>query len=153
MNEKGEWSAKAVADIGDPAKMPLPLDISISSDDRFIWASTFLDGTTHLFDVSNPHEPKEVYSERIGSQLNMVSQSWDGKRVYFSTSLLANWDKKGEENEQFVKLYHWDGKKLKHQWTVDFIEQKLGRAHQMRFGSAALYASQGADSDPSVALR
>ena len=153
MNEKGEWSARAVADIGDPAKVPLPVDISISSDDRFIWASTFMDGTTHLFDVSNPHEPKEIYSEKIGSQLNMVSQSWDGKRVYFSTSLLANWDKKGEENEQFVKLYHWDGKKLKHQWTVDFIEQKLGRAHQMRFGSAALYASQGADSDPSVALR
>ena len=52
-----------------------------------------------------------------------------------------------------MKLYHWDGNKLKHQWTVDFIEQKLGRAHQMRFGSAALYASQGADSNPSVALR
>jgi selenium-binding protein 1 len=153
MNDKGEWSAKAVADIGDPAKVPLPVDISISSSDGFLWVDTFLDGTTHLFDVSNPREPVEIYTEKIGSQVNMVSQSWDGKRLYFSSSLLANWDKKGDENEQFVKLYHWDGKKLKHQWTVDFIEQKLGRAHQMRFGSAALYASQGADSDPSVALR
>jgi hypothetical protein len=23
----------------------------------------------------------------------MVSESWDGKRVYFTSSLLANWDK------------------------------------------------------------
>ena len=48
--------------------------------------------------------------------------------------------------------YHWDGKELKHVWTVDFIEQKLGRAHQMRFGSYALYASFGTDTEPSPAL-
>ncbi len=137
----GAWSAKAVADIGDPAKVPLPVDISISADDRTLWVNTFLDGTTRLFDISDPHHPKEIFSERIGTQVNMVSQSWDGKRVYFSSSLLANWDKKGEENEQFVKLYHWDGEKLAHQWTVDFIEQKLGRAHQMRFGAGSLYSS------------
>ena len=71
----------------------------------------------------------------------MVSQSWDGARTYFSSSLLANWDKKGDENDQFVKLYRWNGKELDHVWTVDFIEQKLGRAHQMRFGAYALYGS------------
>ncbi|MBW2394183.1 MAG: selenium-binding protein [Deltaproteobacteria bacterium] len=152
LDEHGEWSASEVADIGDPSKIPLPVDISISSDDRFLWADTFLDGTAHLFDVTNPREPKEVYSKKIGSQVNMVSQSWDGKRVYFSSSLLANWDKKGEENEQFVKLYLWDGKELKHQWTIDFIKEKLGRAHQMRFGSAALYASPTTEHDVSVAL-
>lgn len=152
LDEHGEWNASAVADIGDPAKIPLPVDISISSDDRFLWADTFMDGTARLFDITNPREPKEVYSKKIGSQLNMVSQSWDGKRVYFSSSLLANWDKKGEENEQFVKLYLWDGKQLQHQWTIDFIEQKLGRAHQMRFGSAALYAVPATEHDVSVAL-
>ena len=35
----------------------------------------------------------------------MVSQSWDGKRVYFTSSLLANWDKKGADNEQFLRSY------------------------------------------------
>ena len=35
----------------------------------------------------------------------MVSQTWDGKRVYFTSSLLANWDKKGKDDEQFLKAY------------------------------------------------
>ena len=39
----------------------------------------------------------------------MVSQSWDGKRFYYTSSLLANWDKAGADNEQFLKAYTWDG--------------------------------------------
>ncbi len=152
MDENNDWSATAVADIGVPDQIPLPVDISISSDDQLLWVDTFLDGTTRLFDISDPHQPKQIYSKKIGSQVNMVSQSWDGERVYFSSSLLANWDKKGPENEQFVKLYHWDGKELKHAWTVDFIEQKLGRAHQMRFGSRALYAQPAGDAPPPTAI-
>ena len=35
----------------------------------------------------------------------MVSQTWDGKRVYFTSSLLANWDKNGEDDEQFLKAF------------------------------------------------
>lgn len=137
---KGEWQAKPVADIGDPKKIPLPVDISISKDDKHLWVNTFMDGKTRLFDISDPHSPKQVYEKKIGEQLNMVSQSWDGKRVYYSTSLLANWDKKGAANEQFVKAYDWDGKELKHRFTVDFNKQGLGRAHQMRFGSSKLYS-------------
>ena len=63
----------------------------------------------------------------------MVSQSWDGKRVYFTSSLLANWDKKGEDNEQFLRAYDWDGKELKQSFEVDFAKEKLGRAHHMKF--------------------
>ncbi len=137
----GAWKAEAVADIGDPSKVPLPVDISISADDNELWVNTFMDGTSRLFDISDPHHPKQVYSKKIGAQVNMVSQSWDGERVYYSTSLLANWDKKGKDNEQFVKAYDWDGKALKHKFTIDFIAQKLGRAHLMRFGSSSLYSS------------
>ena len=36
----------------------------------------------------------------------MISQSWDGKRVYIASSLLANWDKGGADNEQFVRALH-----------------------------------------------
>ena len=139
-NDKGEWNAEAVADIGDPSKVPLPVDISITSDDQQLWVNTFMDGTTRLFDISDPFKPKQVYSKKIGRQLNMVSQSWDGKRVYYSTSLLANWDKKGEDNEQFLKAYDWDGKELKHRFTLDFVKEGLGRAHQMRFGASGLYS-------------
>jgi hypothetical protein len=33
-HDKGQWQSKAVADIGDPSKIPLPVDISIQSDDQ-----------------------------------------------------------------------------------------------------------------------
>jgi selenium-binding protein 1 len=69
--------------------------------------------------------------------VNMVSQSWDGKRVYITSSLLANWDKKGKDDEQFLKLFAWDGKELTEKWKVDFYQLKLGRAHHMKFGAAA----------------
>jgi selenium-binding protein 1 len=140
-DEAGEWQAKAVADIGDPAKIPLPVDISLSADDSTLFVDSFLDGTVRVFDVSDPHNPKQVYEQVIGRQLNMVSQSWDGTRVYFTSSLLANWDKKGEDNEQFLKAYDWDGKKLEHRFTVDFNAQRLGRPHIMRFGAKSLYSS------------
>ena len=132
---KGEWQAKAVADIGDPAKTPLPVDMSISADSKGLWVNTFMDGTTRYFDLSNPEAPKQTYAKKTGSQVNMVSQSWDGKRVYVSSSLLAKWDKGGKDDEQFVKLYGWDGKELTELFNVDFYKLKLGRAHHMKLGS------------------
>jgi methanethiol oxidase len=139
---KSEWQAKAVANIGEPSKVPLPVDISISSDDKLLWVNTFMDGNTRAFDISNPEKPVQVYEKHIGAQVNMVSSSWDGKRLYYTTSLLANWDKKGKDNEQFLKLYHWENKELKEQFAIDFHAEKLGRPHQMRFGARSLYAGR-----------
>jgi selenium-binding protein 1 len=138
-DKNGEWQAKEVADIGDPAKVPLPVAITFSTDDKTLWVDSFMDGTVRAYDVTDPHKPKEIYSKQIGSQLNMVSQSWDGKRLYFTSSVLARWDKKGADNEQFFKAYTWDGKALNEQFTLDFTKLGLGRAHIMRFGSASLY--------------
>lgn len=138
-DENGEWQAKAVADIGDPSKIPLPVDISISSDDKGLWVNTFMDGKTRYFDISDVDHPVQTYEKQIARQVNMVSSSWDGKREYFTSSLLANWDKKGEDNEQFFKAYSWNGDKLEQQFEIDFIAEKLGRAHQMRFGAYSLY--------------
>lgn len=135
-----EWHAKEVADIGDPSKVPLPVDISITADDTGMWVQTFMDGKTRYFDITDPHNPVQKYEHVIGSQVNMISQSWDGKRAYFTTSLLGNWDKTGKDDEQWFKLYHWNGNKLEHQFTIDFYELKLGRAHQMRFGAYSLYS-------------
>ena len=136
-DDKNEWQAKAVADVGDPSKIPLPVDISISSDASSLWVNTFMDGTARLFDLANPEAPEQAYAKKIGAQVNMVSQSWDGKRVYFTTSLLANWDKKGAENEQFLKAYSWDGKELREDFVVDFHKEGLGRAHHMKFTARA----------------
>jgi selenium-binding protein 1 len=140
-DDKGEWQGKEVADIGVPSEIPLPVDISISSDDKMLWVDSFMDGKVRAFDISDPFHPKPIYEKTIGSQLNMVSQSWDGKRFYFTSSLLANWDKKGEKNEQFLKAYEWNGKELVHKFTVDFHKENLGRSHIMRFGAYALYDS------------
>jgi selenium-binding protein 1 len=140
-DKQGEWQAKEVADIGDPSKIPLPVDISIQSDDNLLWVNTFMDGKTRAFDISDPFNPKQVYEKTIGKQVNMVSSSWDGKRLYYTSSLLANWDKKGENNDQFFKSYTWDGKQLKPQFSIDFIAANLGRPHQMRFGAYSLYSN------------
>jgi selenium-binding protein 1 len=138
----GGWQAKAVADIGDPSQIPLPVDISIQSDDNLLWVNTFMDGKTRGFDISDPFNPKQIYEKQIAKQVNMVSSSWDGKRLYYTSSLLANWDKKATDNAQFLKLYHWDGQQMTLKFSIDFIKEKLGRAHQMRFGAYALYAKK-----------
>ncbi|WP_284155034.1 selenium-binding protein SBP56-related protein [Sulfuricystis thermophila] len=132
-DEKGEWQAHEVGTIGNPSEIPLPVDISITSDGKGMWINTFMDGTTRYWDFSDPMKPIEVYKKKIGSQVNMVSQSYDGKRIYFTSSLLANWDKKGQDDEQFLKMYYWDGKELKLGFAIDFYKEKLGRAHHMKF--------------------
>jgi selenium-binding protein 1 len=134
-NADGQWQAKEVATIGDPAKIPLPVDISITADAKGLWVNTFMDGTTHYFDMSNPEQPKETYHLHTGSQVNMISQSWDGKRLYITSSLLAHWDKKGADNEQFLRAYRWDGHALTPAFTVDFTKEKLGRPHHMKFSA------------------
>lgn len=141
-DKKGEWQAKAVADIGDASLIPLPVDISISADDSLLWVDTWNDGLARLFDISDPFNPVEIQQTKIGSQVNMISQSWDGERVYFTSSLLANWDKveavEGEDL-QYFKAYSWDGSALKQQFSIDFIDAKLGLPHQMRFGAYSLF--------------
>jgi selenium-binding protein 1 len=138
----GTFEAKAVGDIGDPAKIPLPVDISLSADDQTLFVNTFMDGSCRVYNVADPTKPTLIHEQKIGAQVNMVSQSWDGKRVYFTSSLLANWDKKGEANEQFLKAYTWDGKTLKPAFAVDFYKENLGRPHIMHFGQEQFYKNQ-----------
>jgi len=147
-----KWHAKKVADIGDASKIPLPVDISISADDKHLWVNTWNDGMVHLFDISDPHAPTQVFEKQIGEQVNMVSQSWDGDRVYFTSSLLANWDKTESTGAdlQYFKLYSWDGKDLTPGFHIDFLAEGLGAPHQMRFGAYALYGLRPPTSGSSV---
>jgi len=130
---QGEWQAHNVGTIGNPADIPLPVDISITNDGKGLWINTFMDGTSRFWDFSDRMHPKELYKKKIGSQVNMVSQSYDGKRVYYTSSLLGNWDKKGADDEQYLKMFYWDGKELKEGFSLDFYKEKLGRAHHMKF--------------------
>jgi len=145
LDDDGEWQAQAVGDIGDAAKIPLPVDISIANNDTRLWVNTWNDGMTRLYDITDPHNVKQIYQKKIGEQVNMVSQSWDGERVYYTSSLLANWDKTNPQGPdlQYLKAYDWDGRELKEKFTIDFFAEKLGAPHQMRFGAYALYGNKG----------
>lgn len=136
-DDQGEWQVKETATVGGEGGV-LPVDISLSADDRTLFVSCFGEGKCRVFDVSNPHQPRQIYEKQIGTQVNMVSQSWDGKRVYFTSSLLARWDKQGDDNEQFLRAYTWNGKELKPAFELDFTALKLGRPHQMLFGSTKI---------------
>jgi len=143
-DKQGEWQAEKVGDIGDASKIPLPVDISIFADDSRLWVNTWNDGMARLYDISDPHNAKQIYSKKIGDQVNMVSQSWDGERVYFTSSLLRNWDKQAPAGPDlhYLKIYDYDGAELKEVLALDFIAAKLGSPHQMRFGAYSLYGKK-----------
>ena len=65
-------------------------------------------------------------------------------RIYFTTSLLANWDKgdvpEVEGPPQFFKAYDQVDNDLVLKFTIDFAKEKLGMPHQMRFGAYSLYS-------------
>jgi selenium-binding protein 1 len=148
--DDGTFEAVELADIGDPAKVPLPVDISLSSDDRFLFVDSFMDGMLRVFDVSDPRNAHVVFEKKIGAQLNMVSQSWDGKRLYFTTSLLANWDGTAGADEQFLKAFAWDAEALTltPKFEIDFSKEGLGRPHIMNFGQLDFYSGRVATTVP-----
>lgn len=78
-------------------------------DDRFLYVSCWGTGEMKQFDVSDPANPRQVGSVRLGGIVDrpphpampdaplaggpqMVEVSRDGKRVYFTNSLYGAWD-------------------------------------------------------------
>jgi selenium-binding protein 1 len=151
--EDGSYEAVKSADIGTREEQPLlAVDISLSADDRFLFVDTFMDGKVRVFDVTDPRNAKQVYERKIGEQVNMVSQSWDGKRLYFTSSLLANWDGTGHEDEQYLRAFTWDGKQLHPTFEIDFAAEKLGRPHLMRFGQLDFWTGRAVGVEQAGAL-
>jgi selenium-binding protein 1 len=88
---------------------PLVSDIDLSVDDRFLYVSCWGTGEMRQYEVSDPFKPKLTGSVHLGGivrrtphpktgkPLNggpqMVEISRDGRRVYFTNSLYAPWDK------------------------------------------------------------
>ena len=122
----GKWTHKNIAEIGPN----IPVDISIAPDDSKIYVNSYGDGTLRVYDVTNPFEGKLIHQVKLGDQANMVSTSWDGQRVYSTSSLLSQWDKPGD---QWLKAFAWEDGKLVPKFTTDF--NGVGRAHIMNFGS------------------
>jgi selenium-binding protein 1 len=132
---------------------PLITDISLSVDDRDLYVSCWGTGELKRFDVSNPRQPRETASVRLGGivertahaadpsrPLNggpqMVETSRDGRRVYLTNSLYASWDAQFYPegiDGWLVKLDAGEDGSL----TVDpgvFAEFSGERPHQVRLG-------------------
>jgi selenium-binding protein 1 len=86
---------------------PLITDIDLSVDDRYLYVSCWGIGELKRYDVSDPANPVEAGSVRIGGIVGrsphpaagavnggpqMVEVSRDGRRVYLTNSLYASWD-------------------------------------------------------------
>ena len=88
---------------------PIITDIDLSVDDRFLYVSCWGTGELKQYDVSDPAQPHEVGSVRLGGivaraahpsapdvpllgGLQMVEISCDGRRAYFTNSLYGAWD-------------------------------------------------------------
>ena len=119
----GDWAVKKIIEIpaepADPDNLPPALkdfkavppfitDIDLSVDDKFLYVSCWATGEMRQYDVSDPHNPKQTGSVRIGGIVGrtphpsspkplsggpqMVEVSRDGRRVYFTNSLYKAWD-------------------------------------------------------------
>jgi selenium-binding protein 1 len=114
--ENGRWGVRKVIEIpAEPADAsqlppalqpfgavpPLITDINLSLDDRFLYVSCWGTGEFRQYDVSDPFNPRQTGSVRLGgivsdNELNggpqMVELSRDGRRAYVTNSLYASWD-------------------------------------------------------------
>src|SRR5262245_6466125 len=62
----GRFAATAVADIADPSKTPLPVDISLSADDRYLFVVTFLEGSCRVFGGEGTTNTKLLRLRELG---------------------------------------------------------------------------------------
>ena len=92
---------------GFGAVPPLITDISLSVDDQDLYVSCWGTGELKRFDVSDPRQPRETGSVRLGGIVSkaahpasgplnggpqMVETSRDGRRIFLTNSLYAAWD-------------------------------------------------------------
>jgi len=86
---------------------PLVTDIALSVDDSTLYVSCWGTGEIKRYDVTDPSNPRETGSVRLGGIVGraphpaagpvnggpqMVELSRDGRRVYLTNSLYASWD-------------------------------------------------------------
>ncbi|MFF5991026.1 selenium-binding family protein [Prauserella flavalba] len=88
---------------------PLVSDINLSVDDRFLYVSCWGTGELKQYDVTDPENPREAGSIRLGGIVGrvphpsakdeplaggpqMVEVSRDGRRIYVTNSLYGSWD-------------------------------------------------------------
>jgi len=130
---------------------PLITDIGLSVDDQWLYVSCWGTGELKRFDVSDPRNPRETGSVRLGGIVEraahpaagplkggpqMLEVSRDGRRVFLTNSLYASWDQQFYPegiDGWLVKLDAGEDGGL----SVDpevYVEFHGERPHQVRLG-------------------
>ena len=73
-DDKGEWQAKEVAPISEVKGGVLPVDISLSADDKTLFVSCFGDGKCRVFNVSDPQKPKQIYEKQLDGEITTTNE-------------------------------------------------------------------------------
>ncbi|MHC5536765.1 selenium-binding protein SBP56-related protein [Singulisphaera rosea] len=124
---EGSYEFKKVASTG-----ALPADLRQSPDDRYLFVSCFGDNLLQQWDVADPDAPKLVSTVSPGVQPNMMHNTFDGKRMYVTNSLLSTLDHAGRF---WIRLVHIgpDGMKVDPFFNVDLNHLPTGpaRGHDM----------------------
>jgi selenium-binding protein 1 len=129
----GSFEAVEIADIGDPKQTPLPVDISLSADDKRLFVDTFMDGKVRVFDVSQPRAPKQIYG-KVGPQV-VWFRSPDGKRPTSHDPLARGRPAATTRTSRSSA----GTEAAAPRFEIDFQKQQLGRPHIMNFGQKGLY--------------
>ncbi|MDY6765105.1 MAG: selenium-binding family protein [Halobacteria archaeon] len=160
-----EWKAEKVIDFEpqehedwDMPVPPLPTDIVVSMDDRYLFVSNWLRGDVRMYDISDPANPRladkvwaggyfgdrqEVQGKEIAGGPQMLQLSLDGERLYWTTSLFSSWDNQfypelAEKGSLMLKADVNPRKgtmTLDEDFVVDFGDLPDGpaRAHEIRW--------------------
>ena len=122
-------------DIGDPAKIPLPVDISLSADDRFLFVDSFIDGTVPRLRRRGPAQAEaRRASRRSASRSTWSRRAGTGSASTSRRSLLANWDKNRRGRRAVPARFASTARRSRRASRSTSCAAKLGRPHIMNFG-------------------
>ena len=77
--------------LGPQDGLLLPVDMLLSSDQRFMYLTNWFGDTVQQFDISDPFDPVLVSTVAVPHP-NMLRLSPDDERLYVSNSLISTWD-------------------------------------------------------------
>jgi selenium-binding protein 1 len=155
----GGWKADQVIAVdgveleGWPFPVPgLITDLVLSMDDRMLYFADWLHGDVRQYDVSDPKNPKLTGQLWLGGVLdkpsdagrdlsggpNMLQLSYDGRRLYVTSSLYSSWD-----DQFYPDMRSWllrvdcdpnGGMEVDRDFFVDFHDRPEGpgRTHEVR---------------------
>ena len=157
-----DWNAEKVIQLKpiESRSVTVPsftIDLVISLDDKFLYASNWIHGELHQYNITDPHNPiltskirlggigQEIYflNNKLTCGPQMLQLSLDGKRLYVTNSLISTWDDQFypdmKDHGSYMIKVNCDnengGMQVDQSFHIDFGKLEKGpfRAHEMRY--------------------